>query len=455
MLETAEWTPPATMSREEILAAAQGLLERPDIPYTEREDVFRIDELGMQWDIGVRVYEPSDPRDIAVGGDGKKIGAFLLHGGQDDWRQVEPLARLLTSKLGWKTVAGTFPGRLYLEDPSRDWPGDTIGLDGTVRTPIWLEGEAITPDQYELVTDSSNRARSGIRTLARALPGTTFYYRMAAWPAAMETGMVEANRRHFPEEEFSVYFQGHSTGGPMVSMLSQRVPNCGGVLAAENSPFGVVNEQKHAWGGTLGKIGDYARDTTRGLEGKSDPFNELYLRSWRDLARYRGPEALGKEGPTALMRLPSLMEEVLDEWSKQSNRPRFKCEYVITHNIRSSLVEGAEVTAKRLGLDQQATKELVERFVGYTAPLTGVGVKPVPPFLFGISAFSRDHSAEVYAEVVMPLFREMSPAPKIALTQFLAGVHMIWDAEDGLPLGIMPAVAAEWHQAITSGWFVV
>ena len=92
----------------------------------------------------------------------------------------------------------TFPGRLYLDDPSRDWPGDTIHADGTVRTPIWLKGEHITPDQYEVVRDTSMRMRYGTRTVARAKPGTIFYDRMAAWPVAFEDGMKDAMRAAFP-----------------------------------------------------------------------------------------------------------------------------------------------------------------------------------------------------------------------------------------------------------------
>lgn len=448
------WAPPATMSKAEIVKASSALESLPDLALTEKEDLFRIEALGMEWDLGVRVYEPADPSRTAIGGDGKKVGGFLLHGGQDDWRQVEPLARLLSSKFGWKTVAGTFPGRLYLPDPSRNWPGDTINANGTARTPIWLAGEYITADQYDLIKDSGERARSGVRTLARAKPGTLFYYRMAAWPAAMEEGMKEANRRHFPVGEYTIYFHGHSTGGPIVSMLSQRVPNCGGVLAAENSPFGFVNSRKHAWSGAIGKIEGY-ESTTAPQPPKSDPFNELYLRSWRDLARYRGPEALGREGPTALMRLPSLMEEIFDEWSAKTERPRFKCEYLITHDIRNSLTAGAKVSAERLGLDEVATKALVDHFIGYTEPLTGEGVKPVPPFLFGISKDSRDHSPEVYAEVILPLFAAMEPTPRTGLTRFMTGVHQIWRPEEDLPMGIAPAVISQWNEAVTNGWFVV
>ena len=64
----------------------------------------------------------------------------------------------------------------------------------------------------------------------------------------------------------------------------------------------------------------------------------------------------------------------------------------------------------------------------------------MPPFLFEISKDSRDHSPEVYAEVIMPGFRAMKPAPKIGITRFGAGVHSFWKAEKDLPAGIVPSV---------------
>lgn len=451
---TGYWTPDPKPSRDQCIADTATLEALPDIEINQHEDVFRIHEVGMDWDIGVQVYEPADPAKIAVGADGKKVGGFFLHGGQDDWRQLEPWARVMAGKFGWKVVVGTFPGRLYLQDPSRNWPGDTIEADGTVRTPIWVKDELVPKDEYELKQDTSQRMRYGTRTVVHAKPGTLFYYRMAAWPVAMEQGMKEAMRRHFPLKEYSIYLQGHSTGGPMVCMLSQRVPNVAGILAAENSPFGEVSRRQHAWSGALGKIEGYERLTTE-ENARHDPFYELYIRSWRDLARYRGPEALGKEGPSALMRLPWLMEEILDDWAKQLVRPLFKCEYVITHAIVESLQEAAEVTADRLGLDSEGKAALVERYIGYTHELRGPDVKPVPPVLFGISKNSRDHSYEVYTDVIMPLFAEMNPAPRTALQHFQAGVHTLWVAEKDLPLGIMPAVAKSWHDAVTQGFFVV
>ena len=451
MARVDEWEPTATYAKDDIVRMSDEVLTLAEIPYAETEDIFRIEALGLLWDIGVRVYAPVDSKLIPIGGDGKKVGCFLLHGGQDDWRQMDPFARLLAGKLGWKVVVGTFPGRLYLPDPSRNWPGDTIMPDGSARTPIWLDGEYISSDQYELIKDASNRARDGVRTLARAKPGTTFYYRMAAWPAAMEVGMVEANRRHFAEDEYSVYFQGHSTGGPIVCMLCQRVPNCAGVLAAENSPFGYINGEKYAWS-SLGKVEGYERLATP-VRARKDRFNDLYLRTWRDLARYRGPEALASEGPNALMRLPWLMEDILAEWAREAERPRFKCEYLITHNIRASLTEGAKVSAERLGMDAAQTQQLVDHFIGYTEPLRDPEAKPVPPFLFGITKSSRDHSLEVYEQVILPMFEKISPTPKFALTRFLAGTHMIMHPEPDLPMGVAPAIAKQWQDAILAGWF--
>lgn len=377
----------------------------------------------------------------------------MLHGGSADFKGIEKHSKLLAGKFGYKVIAGTFPGRFYFPDASRDWPGDTIHLGGTVRTPIWKREEEVTPDQYEIVKDKSMRNRYGTRTLARAKPDTSFYYRMAAWPAAFEEGMIEANRRHFPEKEFSVYGQGHSTGGPFICMLSQRIPNMAGVCATEHSPFGYLCGDRDQWGGDMGKITGYEKVEPRG-KARTDPFNDLYIRTWRDLARYQGPEALGQEGPTALMKLPAIMEDILEAWENAKKRPQFKAEYVVTHAITGSLTEAAKVSAARLKMNRDETDALVRRFVGYTRELSGPNVKPVPPFLFEISKDSRDHSPEVYNEVILPGFRAMNPAPKIALTRFGAGVHSFWKPEKDLPVGIVPAVLKSWDQAVRGGYFL-
>ena len=135
---------------------------------------------------------------------------------------MAPVAKLLCGKLGFKVVTMTYPGRLYLDDPSRKWPGDTINPDKSIRTPQWLTGEHISPDQYEVKKDTSIRERYGTRTVLHAKPGSTFWYRMAGWPAAFESGGIEAMKRNLPREDFSIFVHGHSTGGPFVFILTQR-----------------------------------------------------------------------------------------------------------------------------------------------------------------------------------------------------------------------------------------
>jgi hypothetical protein len=233
-------------------------------------------------------------------------------------------------------------------------------------------------------------------------------------------------------------------------MMSQRVPNMVGVIAVEHSPFGVIQAKQHDWSGALGKIAGFDR-VSKKPDPRSDPFNELYIRTWRDLARYRGPEALGQEGPAALMRLPWLMEEILDAWEVAKKRPQFKAEYIITHNVQASLKAGAEATADRLKLNPQEREALVARFCSYPYPLPG---KPIPPILFTITKDSRDHSLDVYREVVLPEFAKLPMAPKTALIHLGAGVHTYWKPEEGLPVGAAPIAAYFNHQAITSGYFL-
>ena len=117
--------PPEQVAREEIVRASEEVMAWPDIPFSETETILRIDAADMEWDIGAMLYEPDT--EIPVGADGRKVGVFLTHGGASDWRSMEPLARLLAGKLGYRIASMTYPGRLYLPDPSRDWPGDTSG----------------------------------------------------------------------------------------------------------------------------------------------------------------------------------------------------------------------------------------------------------------------------------------------------------------------------------------
>ena len=83
----------------------------PDIPLKEHEDLFRIQAVGLDWDIGAQIYEPEDPAKICVGADGKKVGVYLLSGGDGDFKTMVPVARLLAGKFGMKVATMTYPGQ--------------------------------------------------------------------------------------------------------------------------------------------------------------------------------------------------------------------------------------------------------------------------------------------------------------------------------------------------------
>ncbi|MFM1817068.1 MAG: hypothetical protein RLZ98_3763 [Pseudomonadota bacterium] len=453
MAATEVYEPKPHLPLDEILEADGVVRAMPDIATRSQEDIFRICALGLDWDIGVMRHEPVDPSARRRGADGRLTGFLLLHGGSGDFRSLAPLARMLSAKFGYTALAMTFPGRHNLDDPSRDWPGDTINADGTVRTPIWKQGERITPDQYEVVTDETMRDRYGRRTLARARPGTLFYERMAAWPVAFEEAMKEACRRHFPDPDWSILTNGHSTGGAFSAYITQRVPNIVGQAEIETAPIGYINEKKHDWSGALGKIGDYDR-VKKEPDPRKDPFNELSIRTWRDLARYAGPEALGEQGGAALMKLPRLMEDVLDHWAGDRTRPNFKAEYIVTHNVRPSLEAAARTAAGRLCLAPAETDALVARYLGYCHYDESPGAKPVPPILYVNSKHSRDNSLEAFEGIVLPMLAELRPAPRARVVMLDAGTHIYYEGNDRLPLGLAPIAAKIFHDAIQNGYYV-
>ena len=175
------WQPPEFVSRDRCIKDTEEILGMPDVPIRSTEDIFRISTLGMDWDLGMVVHEPVDSSKIPTGADGKKAGFFLFHGGSSDFKGIERHAKLLARSSAFASSPARFPARFYFPDPSRDWPDDTIHPDGTVRTPIWKQGELITPDQYDVVKDprsatvtarAHSRAQSLIRISSIAwLPG--------------------------------------------------------------------------------------------------------------------------------------------------------------------------------------------------------------------------------------------------------------------------------------------
>jgi hypothetical protein len=226
-------------------------------------------------------------------------------------------------------------------------------------------------------------------------------------------------------------------------MFTQRVSNIRGLVGMDSSPFGYIfRKQSRASGNPDGKTyGDF-------------PFNCQQVRTWRDRARYAGVEALMKEGPDALLRLPMLMEEVLGDGEEEDNpSPSFKNEGMIHFGSVEQLTNAAKAAAKRLKLNEAQTADLVKQYIGYSRELSGPGVKPVPPILLGVAAFSADHDPERIKTLTLPMYAAMNPPPKVKLVQFKAGTHGYTRAEEGLPRGVLPAVGKLWYDAIMGGYF--
>lgn len=423
------WEPPSVVSPAEVLSLNHQVAALPDLPINVVEDIFRINALEMDWDIGVVVYEPQEPSRTPTGPDGKKTGVFLLHGGVSDFKSVEGIAKTLASKYAIKVATMTFPGRFYFSDPSRDWPGDVEYDDGAARTPLWSKETRITRDQYTIVQDTSKRAEYGTLISLSAKPGTEFYYRMAAWPAAFEEAIKETARRQFPEGEFSIYVHGHSTGGPFAMMASQRVPNIAGLLGYGSSPFG--------WMYPVISGDDWPF-----------PFGQLRLRTWRDTARYL------YEGMKDLdIGLPMLIELTFERWESAKKRPNFKAEDFIHKNSTQALEAAARVSAGRLKLSNHESDALVQCYLGYTRELSGTGIKPVPNFL-SIHGINDDTVTLQRCQRSLPLFAALSPAPKVRPVSLGAGVHSWGWTDDRLAQGIVPPVAKLWHDAIMNGFFL-
>ena len=428
------WPLPEELSRVDLVAVSSDVLARADIPIRTSLQQFRVQSQGLPWDVAGALVEPQDPGAVPVGPDGRKVGMFFQHGGEGDHRAMVPRAEFLAAKFGWRIFCFTMPGKFYFDDESREWPGDTINPDGTGRTPKWTVDAPITADQYELIsdrTDPAKRAKWGTLFFLRARPDTEFHARMAGWPVAFEDTMRAACDRYFPADEYSIYVHGHSTGGPFMHNLLQRIDNVAGLAGMESSPFGCL------FSAMLGMNWQY-------------PFTDLTLRTWRHIAKYAGSEA----GPDGLKRLPWLMEDVFEAWDKAKSRPQFKAEYVVTYGAVDTLEAAGRATAERLGLTDSATSALVERYRAYAAPLTGPGTRPVPPLLYGIAQGSRDHTAARYHDIVLPGLAALDRPPRTHLTVFGAGVHNYTRPEEDLPFGLLPAVGAWWQGAIENGYYI-
>jgi acetyl esterase/lipase len=429
----AAWDPPREVSLQEVQSTTDEVMAMPRIPITTREDIFSIEAVGLNWDIGVMVYEPQDASRIPVSPDGKKLGIFLLHGGTGDWRSLDEAAHIAAERFGYRVVSMTFPGRLNLEDASRDWPRDTVNPDGTFRTPIWQRGEIITSDQYQVITDNENTqfsggANFGTSYFLAARKGSRFYDRMAGWPVAFEEGMKTAMARHFPVDEYSVFIHGHSTGGPFVHYISQRVENIRGIIGYGTALFGYMNA-------AAGSSWEY-------------PFNYLRMRTWRDTARYADEGFAGKN-----YTLPQKMEIVLASWDRAKVQANFKAEDFVHKNSIESLSEAARVTGRRMELGEEETQELVDRYIGYTRELRGPRIKPVPPVLHLHGKNDTTVTYDRFTDYGKALYEAMVPPPKANAVLLGAGVHSWGHKDEDIPHGIAPMVVHLWDEAIRGGYF--
>jgi hypothetical protein len=148
------------------------------------------------------------------------------------------------------------------------------------------------------------------------------------------------------------------------------------------------------------------------------------------------------------------MEEVLEHWEESKTKPFFKAEYIFNYAAEKQLTDAARAVAARLKLGIAAEEELVSKYVGYTRPLPSPSAPPVPPLLLGIVEGSRDHTPERYENVVLPSLQAISPAPRVALTRYGAGVHAYDKPLPELAFGALPAIAKTWDDAIMNGFFL-
>jgi hypothetical protein len=210
--------------------------------------------------------------------------------------------------------------------------------------------------------------------------------------------------------------------------VSQRVANITGLLGYGSSPFGWMYPlvSGDAW---------------------EFPFNQLRLRTWRDTARYMF-EGMKDKG----IGLPMLIELAFERWETAKKRPNFKAEDFIHKNSTKALETAARVTAQRLKLSNQQADELVQKYLGYTREISGPEVKPVPNFL-SIHGIDDNTVTLQRCRRSLPLFARLNPAPKVMPIALGAGVHSWSWTDDRLSLGIVPAVAKLWHDAILNGFF--
>jgi hypothetical protein len=116
------------------------------------EDLFRLSALGLDWDIGVRVYEPQPRTTIRARRRRKAVRhLFCCMAAPGDFKSNGKVRAPLRGEVRLQGRHHDVPGEALSRRSEPRLARDTIRPDGTVRTPIWHHGEYVTPDQYVLV----------------------------------------------------------------------------------------------------------------------------------------------------------------------------------------------------------------------------------------------------------------------------------------------------------------
>ncbi len=85
------YEPPAHVSLDTIVSTIEEFMQRPDMPLAGSprayvEDIVRINAVDMDWDIGMSVHEPADP---------KRIAAFIILLGFGAGQLISTLAKIV------------------------------------------------------------------------------------------------------------------------------------------------------------------------------------------------------------------------------------------------------------------------------------------------------------------------------------------------------------------------
>jgi hypothetical protein len=164
------WAPEPKPSREQCVAAPVELTSRPDLEITESEDVFRIHETGLDWDLGVRVYQPADPAQIATAPMARSWAASSCSAGRTTGGRRNPWARVMAGKFsGGRSSSGrsldgcTWKTRPATDLVTRSMPTGPCAPPSDRRTnwsPATSTSSRRTPPSGRGVTRSARRGRA-------------------------------------------------------------------------------------------------------------------------------------------------------------------------------------------------------------------------------------------------------------------------------------------------------